>query len=256
MPDQYTVAIETALGGAMQNLVVDREEDGKAVIQYLKRRDGGRATILPLSSIRPGELREAESLSREPGFVGVADQLVQFDPRYRAVFSNLLGRVAVMEDLDAAIAAARRYGYRFRIVTLDGQVLNPGGSMTGGSASRSAGILSRANELERLNVQSAGLREQLEQAERALEETEREAKGAAYELETRPERSCREWEDAMLKAEAQVDALPQRGCLPRRASGEPARASWSSSRAAPARSSGTPSTPGTGFGNWRGRPPP
>ena len=204
VPDQYTVAIETALGGAMQNLVVDREEDGKAVIQYLKRRDGGRATILPLSSIRPGELREAGSLSREPGFVGVADQLVQFDPQYRAVFSNLLGRVAVMEDLDAAIAAARRFGYRFRIVTLDGQVLNPGGSMTGGSASRSAGILSRANELERLNAQSAGLREQLEQAARSLEEAEREAKGAAYELET-AQAQLREWEDAVLRAEAQVE---------------------------------------------------
>ena len=204
VPDRYTVAIETALGGAMQNLVVDREEDGKAVIQYLKRRDGGRATILPLSSIRPGELREAGSLSREPGFVGVADQLVQFDPQYRAVFSNLLGRVAVMEDLDAAIAAARRFGYRFRIVTLDGQVLNPGGSMTGGSASRGAGILSRANELERLNAQSAGLREQLEQAARSLEEAEREAKGAAYELET-AQAQLREWEDAVLRAEAQVE---------------------------------------------------
>ena len=204
VPDRYTVAIETALGGAMQNLVVDREEDGKAVIQYLKRRDGGRATILPLSSIQPGELREVGSLSQEPGFVGVADQLVQFDPRYRTVFSNLLGRVAVMEDLDAAIAAARRFGYRFRIVTLDGQVLNPGGSMTGGSASRSAGILSRANELERLNSQSAGLQEQLEQAARALEEAEREAKGAAYELET-AQAQLREWEDAVLKAEAQVE---------------------------------------------------
>ena len=204
VPDRYTVAIETALGGAMQNLVVDREEDGKAVIQYLKRRDGGRATILPLSSIRPGELREAGSLSREPGFVGVADQLVQFDPQYRAVFSNLLGRVAVMEDLDTAIAAARRYGYRFRIVTLDGQVLNPGGSMTGGSASRSAGILSRTNELERLNAQSAALREQLEQAARTLEEAEREAKGASYELES-AQAQLREWEDAVLKAEAQVE---------------------------------------------------
>ena len=204
VPDRYTVAIETALGGAMQNLVVDREEDGKAVIQYLKRRDGGRATILPISSIRPGELREAGSLSREPGFVGVADQLVQFDPQYRAVFSNLLGRVAVMEDLDTAIAAARRYGYRFRIVTLDGQVLNPGGSMTGGSVSRSAGILSRANELERLNAQSAALREQLEQASRTLEEAEREAKGAAYELET-AQAQLREWEDTVLKAEAQVE---------------------------------------------------
>ena len=141
-----------------QNLVVDREEDGKAVIQYLKRRDGGRATILPLSSIRPGELRERESLAREPGFVGVGDQLISFDPRYKTVFSNLLGRVAVMENLDSAIAAARKYGYRFRIVTLDGQVLNSGGSMTGGSASKSAGILSRANELQRLGEQARGLR--------------------------------------------------------------------------------------------------
>ena len=88
--------------------------------------------------------------------MGVGDQLISFQPQYRNVFSNLLGRVAVMEDLDHAIAAARKYGYKFRIVTLDGQVLNPGGSMTGGSASRSAGILSRANELERLNEQGPG----------------------------------------------------------------------------------------------------
>ena len=164
VPDQYTVAIETALGGAMQNLVVDREEDGKAVIQYLKRRDAGRATILPLSSIRPGELREGQALQREPGFVGVGDELIHFDPKYKNVFSNLLGRVAVMEDLDHAIAVARKYGYKFRIVTLDGQVLNPGGSMTGGSASRSAGILSRANELERLETQITGLQEKLAEA--------------------------------------------------------------------------------------------
>ena len=202
VPDLYTVAIETALGGAMQNIVVDREEDGKAVIQYLKRRDGGRATILPLSSIRPYDLREAGSLQREPGFVGVADQLVQFDPRYRNVFSNLLGRVVVMEDLDAAIAAARKYGYKFRIVTLDGQVLNPGGSMTGGSASRSAGILSRANELERLNTQAQGLKEQLAQAARELESASREAEAASYEMET-AQGQLREWEDAILKAQGE-----------------------------------------------------
>ena len=202
VPDLYTVAIETALGGAMQNIVVEREEDGKAVIQYLKRRDGGRATILPLSSIRPYDLREAGSLQREPGFVGVADQLVKFDPKYRNVFSNLLGRVVVMEDLDAAIAAARKYGYKFRIVTLDGQVLNPGGSMTGGSASRSAGILSRANELERLNTQAQGLKEQLAQAARELESASREAEAASYEMET-AQGQLREWEDAILKAQGE-----------------------------------------------------
>ena len=203
VPEEYTVAIETALGGAMQNLVADREEDGKAVIQYLKRRDAGRATILPLSSIRPGELREGQALRREPGFVGVGDQLISFQPQYRNVFSNLLGRVAVMEDLDHAIAAARKYGYKFRIVTLDGQVLNPGGSMTGGSASRSAGILSRANELERLNEQGRGLREQLAQAAKALEEADREAAAAGYEMET-AQSQLREWEDAILKAEGEA----------------------------------------------------
>ena len=203
VPDLYTVAIETALGGAMQNIVVEREEDGKAVIQYLKRRDGGRATILPLSSIRPYDLREAGSLQREPGFVGVADQLVKFDPKYRNVFSNLLGRVVVMEDLDAAIAAARKYGYKFRIVTLDGQVLNPGGSMTGGSVSRSAGILSRANELERLNRQRAGVEEQRAAAAQAMEEARREATAAAYEVET-AQAQQRQHEDAILKLEERL----------------------------------------------------
>ena len=203
VPDQYTVAIETALGGAMQNIVVDREEDGKAVIQYLKRRDAGRATILPLSSIRPGELREGQSLQREAGFVGVGDQLVSFDPRYKNVFSNLLGRVAVMENLDTAITVARKYGYKFRIVTLDGQVLNPGGSMTGGSASRSAGILSRANELERLGKQLEDIRSQVAQGARDLAEAERETTAARYELET-AQNQLRTWEDAILKAEGEV----------------------------------------------------
>ena len=209
VPDKYTVAIETALGASMQNIVVDREEDGKAVIQYLKRRDGGRATILPVSSIRPGFLREGEGLKQEPGFVGVGDQLISFDPRYKNVFSNLLGRVAVMENLDAAIAAARKYKYSFRIVTLDGQVLNPGGSMTGGSASRSAGILSRANELERLGKQLRDIRERVSEGARTMAEAERESTAAAYELEA-AQSQLRQWEDAILKAEGE---LSQRGTV-------------------------------------------
>jgi len=158
---------------------------------------------LPLSSIRPGELREGQSLQREPGFVGVGDQLVSFDPRYKNVFSNLLGRVAVMENLDTAITVARKYGYKFRIVTLDGQVLNPGGSMTGGSASRSAGILSRANELERLGKQLEDIRSQVAQGARDLAEAERESTAARYELET-AQNQLRTWEDAILKAEGEV----------------------------------------------------
>jgi chromosome segregation protein len=183
VPDPYAVAIEIALGSAMGHVVVDREEDGKAAIQALKRRDAGRCTFLPLSSIRPNELRE-RGVEREPGFVGIASTLIQYEARYEAIFANLLGRVVIAQDMDRAIAIARKYGYKFRIVTLDGQVLNPGGSMTGGSVSRSAGILSRANELERLQRQRESLSADLAAAAKGLEEARREATAAAYEMET------------------------------------------------------------------------
>ena len=202
-PDRVALAIETALGGAMQNIVVDREEDGKAVIQFLKRREGGRATILPIATIRPHTLREGEALSRQPGFVGVADKLVSFDKRYQNIFSNLLGRVAVMEDLDHAIAAARKFGYQFRIVTLDGQMLNPGGSMTGGSAVKGAGILSRANELEQLEGKRAELAEHTAQWARQLADAQREATAAAYQRQTAQEQ-LREFENAILLAQGRI----------------------------------------------------
>ena len=205
VPDACAVAIETALGGAMQHIVVEREEDGKAAIQYLKRRDGGRSTFLPLTSMRPSDFRD-QGVRKEPGFVGLGNELIQFDPRYEKVFSNLLGRTVVAEDMDKAIAMARKYSYRFKIVTLDGQVLNPGGSMTGGSVSRSAGILSRANELERLNQQAGGVTEQLTAAARAMEEARREAAAAAYELET-AQGQQRRHEDDILQLKERLSHL-------------------------------------------------
>ena len=201
-PDQYAVALEIALGGALQHIVVDREEDGKAAIQWLKRRDGGRATFLPISSIRPNELRE-KGVDREAGFIGVANTLIQFAPQYAGIFANLLGRVVIVEDMDRAIAIARKFGHRFKIVTLDGQVLNPGGSMTGGSVSRSAGILSRANELERLNRQREQLTADWEQANREQAEAQREAGAAQYEMEVAQSQQ-RELEDSILKLEGEA----------------------------------------------------
>ncbi len=202
--DKYTVAIETALGGHMQDIVVERDEDGKAAINYLKRRDGGRATFMPLNTVRPGSLKEEAQIKKEAGFVGIADQIITFDKKYAPVFSNLLGRVVVMEELDSAMACARKFGHSFRIVTLDGQVLNAGGSMTGGSASRSAGILSRANELERLKGQIAAMNEKVAEAQRAMEEAQRESAAAAYEMET-AQGQLRQWEDDLLKAQALCD---------------------------------------------------
>ena len=204
VPDQYAVAIETALGGAMQHIVVDSEEDGKAAIQYLKRRDAGRATFLPLTAIRPADFRDGKVVD-EKGIVGLGDELIRFDAKYEKVFSNLLGRVVIAQDMDVAIAIARKYGHRFKLVTLDGQVLNAGGSMTGGSTSKSAGILSRANELQRLREQMEKLVEDRKSADRVLEEARRELTAATYEMETAMAQR-REHEDAVLKLEERVAA--------------------------------------------------
>ena len=196
---RYTLAIEIALGAGLQNIVVDREEDAKGAIQYLKQRDGGRATFLPLTAIRGEELRP-NGAEREPGFVGLASRLVSFDPKYRNIFQNLLGRTVIVEDLDDGIAMARKYQYTFRIVTLDGQVLNRGGSMTGGSASKNAGVLSRAAELESLQGRSAAMAEDLAAARREEENLQRELAAARYDLEA-AEAERRQAEDEVLRLE-------------------------------------------------------
>ncbi len=202
---QYSLAIEIALGAGLQNIVVDREEDAKSAIHFLKQRDAGRATFLPLTAIRGDELRAAD-LAGEFGFVGLASRLVRFEDRYAAVFRNLLGRTAVVEDLDCGIAMARKYRNAFRIVTLDGQVINRGGSMTGGSVSRSAGVLSRAAELERLSGRSGAMHEKLEAARREEENAQRELTAAQYELET-AEGQRRQAEDEVLRLEGAVSHL-------------------------------------------------
>ena len=206
--DRYTVAMEIALGAGMQNIVVDREEDAKAAIGYLKQRDGGRATFLPLTAIR-GEVLRQRGLENEYGFVGVASDLVHHDKQYDEIFRSLLGRTVVVEDLDCGIAMARKYGSSFRIVTLDGQVMNRGGSMTGGSVSRSAGVLSRANELKRLQEQLGGMQEKLRQAAARAEETGRELQKAQYELEVAREQQHKAEDDviALEGTQKQYDVL-------------------------------------------------
>ncbi len=198
-----SLAIEIALGAGVQNIVVDREEDAKAAIGFLKRRDMGRATFLPLTALRGEELRMPE-VEQELGFVGLASRLVEFDPKYTQIFRNLLGRTVVVEDLDRGIAMARKYKNAFRIVTLDGQVINRGGSMTGGSVSRSAGVLSRAAELKKLRAQAENMHRDLERARQAQEEAERELTAAQYEMET-AQAQQRRAEDEVLRLEAARD---------------------------------------------------
>ena len=196
---KYSLAMEIALGAGLQNIVVDREEDAKAAINFLKQRDGGRATFLPLTAIRGDELRE-RGVEDEFGFVGLASRLVEFDGKYQNIFNSLLGRTVIVEDMDCGIAMARKYRNAFRIVTLDGQVINRGGSMTGGSTSRSAGVLSRAAELKTLNGRAASMHEKLAAAQRDEEAAARELAAARYELET-AETQRRQAEDEVLRLE-------------------------------------------------------
>lgn len=147
--DKYSLAIETALGAAVQNIVVENENDAKRAIEHLKNAKAGRATFLPITAIKSRELTE-KGLDDEYGFISIADRLVECDKKYREVIGSLLARTVVCDDMDCAVAIAKKYNYRFKAVTLDGQVVNAGGSMTGGSRTQNAGILSRGNEIERL----------------------------------------------------------------------------------------------------------
>lgn len=157
----YSVAVEVALGAAMQNIVTTNEADAKRAIYYLKNNRIGRATFLPISNIKPRTLDEKD-LDDNLGFVAVASDLVECKSDYKNIISNLLGRVVIVEDMDCAIGIAKRYGNRFKLVTIDGQVINPGGSMTGGSQSKGAGILSRGNMIDELNAQAKELEGKVE----------------------------------------------------------------------------------------------
>lgn len=159
--DKYSAAIETALGAAVQNIVVDNETDAKRAMGFLKEHRAGRATFLPITAIK-GRVLSEQGLDDQYGFVSIASDLVSYDNKYSEIIRWLLGRTAVAEDIDSAIAIAKKYSYRFRIVTLDGQVINAGGSMTGGSRVQNAGILSRGNEIERLKGSLASMQKELD----------------------------------------------------------------------------------------------
>ena len=171
--NRYATAVEIALGAAIQNIVVQDEGAAKRAIMHLKEKGAGRATFLPLTNIRSNPIKENDVAARG-GYVGLASELVQCDDRYREVVASLLGRTVVAEDIDAAAAIAKAYGYRYRVVTLDGQVVNAGGSLTGGSVNKSASILSRRGEIDALTAEAKKYSGQAEELEAQLTELRRE----------------------------------------------------------------------------------
>jgi len=162
VPRDYEVAIETALGAALQNVVTETEADAKAAINYLKAGQLGRATFLPLETIRGGKTALSQAVQEVPGFIGLAADLVQYVPRYRHVMEFLLGRILVVRDLEAATAVARLTGYKQRVVTLEGDQVNAGGSLTGGSLHRQgASLLGRTREIAELDAEIKELERKL-----------------------------------------------------------------------------------------------
>lgn len=146
---KYEIAIETALGGTIQNIVTDNEETAKKMIAYLKKNQYGRATFLPLSAVS-GKNNRRDNLERESGFIGYANELVKVDLQYKGLADYLLGRCVVVDNVDNALHLNKAHGYSLKIVTLEGELLNPGGSMTGGAFRNSSNLLGRRREIEEL----------------------------------------------------------------------------------------------------------
>lgn len=180
--EKYSLAVETALGAQIQNIITETENDAKKAIGYLKESRAGRATFLPLTAIK-GKLCEEKGLDDCYGYINLASKLVECDTKYREIINSLMGRTVVAEDLDAAIAIAKRFNYRFKIVTLDGQVVNAGGSMTGGAKLQNAGILSRGNELERLKIECEALAEKLDSLRKDVAAQQESCSAVTAELE-------------------------------------------------------------------------
>lgn len=201
VPTDYAVAIETALGGAMQNIVTGNEEDAKRAIRTLKENKGGRATFLPIATIKPRYLNE-NGIDSCFGFVGVASDLCDCKDEYKGILQNLLGKIVIAEDLNSAVSIAKKYSYRFKVVTLDGQVVNAGGSLTGGSLNKRTGLLSRASEIEKYRKEAKALADKADELKEQYSNSQQEfAKYEADILGTRGDLSTEQQELIRLRTE-------------------------------------------------------
>lgn len=201
VPTDYAVAIETALGGAMQNIVTGNEEDAKRAIRTLKENKGGRATFLPIATIKPRYLNE-NGIDGCFGFVGVASDLCDCKDEYKGILQNLLGKIVIAEDLNSAVSIAKKYSYRFKVVTLDGQVVNAGGSLTGGSLNKRTGLLSRASEIEKYRKEAKALADKANELKEQYSNSQQEfAKYEADILGTRGDLSTEQQELIRLRTE-------------------------------------------------------
>lgn len=175
--DKYVTAIEIALGNMIQNIVVEDEDCAKACIETLKSSKGGRATFLPVSSVKGDIIKNPPK--GEKGYIGIAHELLSYDDKYGDIFASLLGRCVVVDNIDNAVNMANKNGYKFKIVTLDGQLINAGGSITGGSFNKNQSLLGRSKEIERLTAETEKLQEIVDDNDEFIAELKHNIDGMA-----------------------------------------------------------------------------
>lgn len=203
--EKYVTAIETVLQSYMQNIIVDNEETAKRCIRFLKETNAGRATMLPLTSIKGRSLNEPR-LSSEEGFEGIASDLVKTDEEYSEILRYLLGTTAVVDDIDTAAYIGKKYGNKFRIVTLDGQLVNAGGSFTGGSKVTGSGIISRKQEIESLYNDIQKLRQSQNEKNEAFRQYQAETAKFTIEMEGMQD-ELRALDNDEIRANAELSRL-------------------------------------------------
>ena len=198
---KYSVALETALGASSQYIVTDSENDAKKAILLLKNKKAGRSTFLPLSNIS-GKVLKDPGLSFCPGFIGVASSLCTYESKFSNIFEHLIGRVLIVDNLDNAGNIAKKYLYKFKIVTLDGQVINAGGSLTGGSQSKNIGLLQREKETEILLKESEKISIKIGKEKEKLENLNKEYEDLTVDLSNiESELSLKNKENMKLRTE-------------------------------------------------------
>jgi len=181
---EYVTAIETALGGALQNIVVEDEEDAKASIAYLRNNKLGRATFLPVSSVNSKRLENEAEIKSNKGVIALASELAKTDKKYSKIVESLLARTVVTDNIDNAIALSKKYAYRFRTVTLLGDILNSGGAISGGSVNKTSGFLSRASEIKTLDSELSRLSLKLQKEQKELESKRADISNLNMQLES------------------------------------------------------------------------
>ena len=203
---KYVTAIEIALGNSMQNIVVQSEEDAQIAIEFLKSTKGGRATFLPLSSASAKDMDNVNEISKCSGYLGIASNLIKYDKKYDVVMKSLLGRVIVADTLDNAISIAKKFKYRFKIVTLDGEFLNTGGSISGGSVNKTSGFLSRAVKIKELGKEISDLTNNLKDLTAKSDKLNQDVNNSKIQLDTYAP-LLREYENEILLAKNNLEHL-------------------------------------------------